>query len=306
MSVLVVGSFITDLVVRTNKSPTKGETVIGNSFNVFLGGKGANQAVSSIRQGSKTYMLGALGKDDFGKNFKEFMEKEGFNSKHILTKNTTSGIGHVTVNEKTGQNQITIVPAANFEYKVSDLLKYEHLFKEATIAINQLEMCDEIILKTKELAKKYNKIYLLNPAPFKKLSDDFLNGIDILTPNETELQGIVQDFSLKTVDDYAEAAKKLLDKGVKNVIVTLGCNGSLLVNKEKVKHFAPFKLKKAVDSTGAGDSFNGALAAMIDQGHSLDEAIEIANAAGALSVTKKGAIPSIPTKEEVIDFINKF
>lgn len=301
MAVLVVGSFMTDLVVRTNTTPSKGQTVMGNSFNIFLGGKGANQAVASKRMGSKTYLVGALGDDSFGRNFKAFFKEEGFDVSHILTKNTSSGVGQITINEETGDNQIVIVPGANLSFSVSDLHQFKHLFKDVDIVVNQLEMQDEVIFETKRLAKQHNKLYLLNPAPFKELPDAFLKDIDFITPNETELEGFVGR-KLTTMDDFIDGAKELLQKGVKNVIVTLGGNGALHCDIWGCKHYKPFA-KEVVDTVAAGDAFNGTFASQISQGKSIDEAMIYANGAGAVTVTRHGAIPSIPTFKEVEQFI---
>ena len=301
--VLVVGSFMTDLVVRTNITPTKGQTVIGNSFNIFLGGKGANQAVASKRMGAKTMMVGALGDDTFGQNFKDFFKKEGFDENHILIKETSSGIGQIVINEQTGDNQIIIIPGANLHFDVNDLLDFESLFKDVKIVVNQLEMTDAVIFETKRLAKKHHKLYLLNPAPFKKLPDEFLKDIDFLTPNETELEGFVGN-PLKTLEDYKSGAQALVEKGVKNVIVTLGEKGALHCDKDGCKHYPPFE-KEVVDTVAAGDAFNGTFASMIALGKSIDEAIVYANGAGAVTVTRHGAIPSIPTFTEVESFIKK-
>src|SRR5690554_5051784 len=156
MSVLVVGSFMIDLVARTTKQPVPGQTVVGESFGIYLGGKGANQAIASKRCDSETYMVGALGNDNFGEAFLEFLEKSGFDKNHVLIKEkVSSGVGHIVIDDETGQNQIIIIPGANLHFTEQDLLKFEHLFKKCNIVVNQLEMQDEIIIKSKELAHKY-------------------------------------------------------------------------------------------------------------------------------------------------------
>lgn len=304
MSILIVGSFMTDLVVRTHKAPQQGETVIGNHFDMFFGGKGANQAISAFRQGSRVHLLGALGDDAFGDNFLNFLNTENFDTSHIERKALPSGVGQIVVNETTGQNQIIIIPGANLGYDSNDLMRKAHLFKEANLIVNQLEMSDEVTILTKQLAKKYGKPYLLNPAPYKILDDEFLNDIDYLTPNESELAGLVGK-SLNCLGDYEDAAKSLVDKGVKHVIVTLGGAGALHCNKTGCQLYPSFKVNQVLDTTAAGDTFNGAFAAQIDQGYSIHEAIIFANAAGALSVTKQGAIPSIPTRVDVLKLIEK-
>ena len=306
MSVLVVGSFMTDLVARTNFSPTPGQTVIGNSFGTYLGGKGANQAVASKRAGSKTYMVGALGDDSLGNNFLNFFKQSGFDPHHIVIKpNQVSGVGHIVINENTGQNQIIIIPGANLLFNRSDLLKYQNLFEEVSIVVNQLEMDDDIVIASKELALKHNKLYLLNPAPYKKLPDHVLKGIDFITPNETELAAFVGKDELTTMEDFQKASQELINKGIKNVITTLGEKGAMHCDKHGCTIYPAFEDKIVIDTVAAGDAFNGTFAAMIDQGLAINEAVIYANAAGALTTTKKGAIPSIPTIQEIKAFIAK-
>lgn len=304
MSVLVVGSFMTDVVARSKVNPLPGQTVVGNHFDIFLGGKGANQAIAAKRSKSNVFMVGALGNDTFGENFKNFFAQNGFDPNHILIKDTSSGVGHIVVNEVTGQNQIIIIPGANLLFTSNDLAKYNDLFTQASVVVNQLEMADEVIIESKRMTKSLDKLYLLNPAPFKPLSDEILNGIDFLTPNETELAGFVHNTNLETIKDVEQAAMMLINKGVKNVIVTLGDKGAMHCDRFGCNLHPAYKIDKAVDTTAAGDAFNGAFAACVDQGKSIKESIIYANAAGALAVTKKGAIPSIATQEQIIDFLN--
>lgn len=305
MSVLVVGSFMTDLVARTKKKPVPGQTVVGTSFDIFLGGKGANQAIAAKRSNSKTYMVGAVGSDSFGSNFLNFFADSGFDKSHIVIKeNISSGVGHIVIDEDSGQNQIIIIPGSNLLFNVDDLIKFSDLFNQCNIVVNQLEMSDEIIRACKHLAKANNKLYLLNPAPYKHLSDSLLDGIDFFTPNETELAASIGKTSLNTLSEIESAAKTLVDKGVKNVIVTLGERGAYHVSKDVCKLYPAYKVTQVIDTVAAGDAFNGTFAAMIDQGKSIEQAIKYANASGALTVSKKGAIPSIPTFSEIEKFIN--
>ena len=303
MSVLVVGSFIVDCVATCKRAPEAGETVVGDSYNTYLGGKGANQAFASIRMGSQTTMVGSVGNDGFGKQFFETLESEGFDTSVVKVSNLHStGVSLVTV-EHSGQNRICMTPGANLDYLPEDLDNLEELIKDSDIIVTQLEMRYDVAAHLAKLAKKHGKKFILNPAPAAPIDDETLNGIYCITPNETEL-GIIINRKIETMEEYIEGAKVLLDKGCENVIVTLGTVGSLLVNKDGYTLVPAFKVK-AIDTVGAGDSFTGSLSAMLDQGRSLTDAMQIATAVAALEVQKSGAIPAMPYKEEVYKFLEE-
>ena len=303
MSVLVVGSFIVDCVATCKRAPEAGETVVGDSYNTYLGGKGANQAFAAIRMGSKTTMVGCVGNDGFGKQFFETLEAEGFDSSVVkVSQNNSTGVSLVTV-EHSGQNRICMTPGANLDYYVEDLDKLEDLIKESDIIVTQLEMRYDIAAHLAKLAKKHGKKFILNPAPAREIDDEVISSCYIMTPNETEL-GIIINRKIETMDEYIEGAKVLLEKGCQNVIVTLGTVGSLLVNKDGHKLVPAFKVK-AVDTVGAGDSFTGSLSAMLDQGREMLDAMQIATAVAALEVQRKGAIPAMPYREEVFKFLEE-
>ena len=303
MSVLVVGSFIVDCIATCKRAPEAGETVVGDSYNTYLGGKGANQAFASIRMGSKTTMVGAVGNDGFGKQFFETLKAEGFDTSVVKVSDLHStGVSLVTV-EHSGQNRICMTPGANLDYLPEDLDNLEELIKDNDIIVTQLEMRYDVAAHLAKLAKKHGKKFILNPAPAAPIDDETLNGVYCITPNETEL-GIIINRKIETMDEYIEGAKVLLDKGCENVIVTLGTVGSLLVNKEGHTLVPAFKVK-AIDTVGAGDSFTGSLSAMLDQGRPLLEAMQIATAVAALEVQKNGAIPAMPYKKEVFTFLKE-
>ena len=303
MSVLVVGSFIVDCVATCKRAPEAGETVVGDSYNTYLGGKGANQAFASIRMGSKTTMVGCVGNDGFGKQFFETLEAEGFDTSVVkVSDKYSTGVSLVTV-EHSGQNRICMTPGANLDYYTEDLDKLESLVAESDIIVTQLEMRYDICSHLAKLAKKHGKKFILNPAPAAPIDDETLDGVYCITPNETEL-GIIINRKIETMEEYVEGAKVLLDKGCQNVIVTLGTIGSLLVNKEGHTLIPAFKVK-AIDTVGAGDSFTGSLSAMLDQGRPLPEAMQIATAVAALEVQCKGAIPAMPYRENVFKFLEE-
>ncbi len=303
MSVLVIGSFMMDLVTKTKIVPTAGETVVGDSFQTFLGGKGANQAISAKRLGCEVTMCGMLGNDDFGAQFETLFRQEHMDLSYIKKTDCSTGIGSITLDDS-GQNRIVIIPGANLEYKVDDLLEAEVLFAKANVVLTQLELQLSVIEKTAELAKKYNKIFILNPAPMQELSDEILCKVDYLTPNETELQALSGKELCNTLPEQIQACESLLAKGVKNVIVTLGDKGCLHVNDNIHQLYPTYKVK-VIDTVAAGDAFNGALAHCLDKFMPIDEAIKYANAVGAISVQKRGAIPSLPSAEEVAEFLTR-
>lgn len=303
MSVLVVGSFIVDCIATCKRAPEAGETVVGDSYNTYLGGKGANQAFAAIRMGSKTNMVGCVGTDGFAKQFIDTLKEEGFSTDYIkMSSKNSTGVSLVTV-EHSGQNRICMTPGANLDYTVEDLDGIDELVKESDIVVTQLEMRYDIMQKLAKMAKKHHKKFILNPAPAAQIDDETLDGVYCITPNETEL-GIIINRKIETLDEYVEGAKVLLDKGCQNVIVTLGTQGSLLVNEKGHTLIPAFKVK-AIDTVGAGDSFTGSLAAMLDQGKSLLDAMQIATAVAALEVQTKGAIPAMPYKKDVYAFLKE-
>ena len=303
MSVLVVGSFIVDCVATCKRAPEAGETVVGDSYNTYLGGKGANQAFAAKRMGAHTYMVGAVGNDGFGKQFIETLEAEGFDTSvvKVSDKNST-GVSLVTV-EHSGQNRICMTPGANLDYNPSELHNLIDIVKTCDIIVTQCEMHYSVVVELARLAREYNKKLILNPAPARQIDDEVISSCYIMTPNETEL-GLIINRELSTLDDYIEGAKVLLEKGCKNVIVTLGRQGSLLVNKDGHKMILAFKVK-AIDTVGAGDSFTGSLSAMLDEEKSIEDAMQIATAVAALEVQRKGAIPAMPYREEVFKFLEE-
>ena len=302
MSVLVVGSFVVDLVATCDRAPEAGETLTGKSFNIYLGGKGANQAVAAKRMGADVTMVGCIGNDIFGDDFVRTFENEGLSTDYILrTDADRTGCSLVTL-ETSGQNRICMTPGANLHYSVADLLAVEGLVKSANVVVTQCEMQPEIVDELAKLCKKYGKKFILNPAPARTFDDETLSACYVISPNETEL-GVIVGRTLDTDEDYISAAKELLAKGVQNVVVTLGSRGSLLVNATQTT-FVPAMKVKAVDTVGAGDSFTGSLAAFTDEGKDVLSAMKLSTIVGGLQVQKHGAIPSMPYRSAVDELAN--
>jgi len=296
--VLVIGSSNLDLVVTAKRFPNPGETIFGKKFEMFPGGKGANQAVAAARLGSKTIFIGKMGNDEFREKLSQIMIEGGVDIKNLfIDENEHTGTALITVDES-GQNQIIVISGSNMKLTPQDVESRSSLFKEAAIVLTQLEIPVETVIKSAELAKENNLIFILNPAPALKLPETIFPLIDYLTPNETELE-LLSGVKIENENSIKIAAKKLIEKGIKNIIVTLGEKGSLLINSEIEKYF-PVKKVEVVDTTAAGDVFNGALAASLAEGKNINQAIEFANAAASISVTRMGAQSSIPYKNEIL------
>lgn len=300
MSVIVLGSMNVDLTTKVIAAPKDGETISALSFKKNPGGKGANQAIAIKRLNGNVTLSGALGNDEFGNYFHNVLVDEKIDDKYIKRVPTSTGLAFVTI-DKDAENRIIIVHGANYEYGKDDVLYIKDLIKDSSICLTQLEMQMDVIEKFADLAYQYKKVFILNPAPAAELSDKLLKHVSILTPNETEL-ALISKKNTNTIEEKISAAKALISKGVENVIVTLGKDGCLIVNKELSK-VIPSRKIKPVDTTAAGDAFNGALAYCLDTNYSLEEACEFANCAGALTCLKNGASSSLPTLNDVKKFL---
>ncbi|SHJ80804.1 ribokinase [Tepidibacter formicigenes] len=298
--IAVIGSLNMDLVVNVEKMPKVGQTVIGSNFKEVPGGKGANQAVAMARLGGKVYMIGKVGNDGFGKTLIDSLKKDEINVDYIKKEeNTPTGVALITVN-KDADNSIVVAPGANYKLSKEDIDDSIKVLEECSIVVLQLETPIDTVKYVLEKSKSLNKYTILNPAPAIKLEDEIIKHVDLLTPNETELE-ILSGVEIKKEEDILIAAKVLIDKGVKELIVTLGEKGSLYINKDTYKMHKSYKVK-AVDTTAAGDSFTGAIAVALVNKKNIEESIDFASKVGALSVTKEGAQSSLPYLKEVIDF----
>ena len=299
--VSVVGSFVYDLVAKAPRRPKTGETLIGESFGMFLGGKGANQAIASSRSGASVHMIGRLGKDLFGNQFLEKFSNEGINTDFVIIDDVNgTGIGMPLI-DATGDNSIVLIPQANMALSVSDVNNAFEPIASSDVLILQLEVPIDASQRAAEIAKENNTMVLLNPAPAREIPDSFLRLVDVLIPNEIETE-ILSGMKTTTNDQAIEAARALTSKGISTVILTLGHRGALLLTDEIEKRVPGFAIE-AVDTTAAGDAFCGALATSLAQGSTIEDAVWVANAAGALAVTKLGAEPSLPKKADLDQFL---
>lgn len=298
--ICVIGSLNMDLVIHTPKLPVMGETVIGSGFMTIPGGKGANQAVAAARLGGDVTMIGHVGDDAFGNSLKQNLQVNGVDVRHVkIMRNIPTGIAVIII--KDGDNFIILDPGTNFTITAKDIIEAENVIRNSDILLLQMEIPQEAIEQAVDIANQYGVKVLLNPAPARNMSDDFLAKVDIITPNESECE-LITGMALKSIKDAGEAVKYLRGKGINQVIVTLGSRGVIYNNKNQILH-KPVHEVSVVDTTAAGDSFTGALAVALTNGKSIDEAVDFANASGALTVMKKGAQTSLPHKQEVEEFL---
>jgi ribokinase len=301
--ILVVGSSNTDMIIKCKSIPKPGETVLGGAFKMAAGGKGANQAVAAARAGGNVTFITKIGNDLFGQQAKDGFSSDNINTEYIMTDNEIpSGVALIFVDEK-GENSIGVASGSNFKLSPSDINKLESVFSDFSIVLIQMEIPLETIRTVVNIAHMKGLTVILNPAPAHALDENLIKNIDILTPNETETESLT-GIKLSNMNDIKKAAEILLGKGIRNIIVTLGKNGVLVKNSKIERFIPPFKVN-VVDTTSAGDVFNGALAAALSENPDILSAVEFANAAAALSVTKFGAQPSIPYRKEIDEFIKK-
>ncbi|MBD3386339.1 ribokinase [candidate division KSB1 bacterium] len=299
-TILVVGSANMDMVVQVDHFPKPGETILGRDFGMFPGGKGANQAVCCAKLNYHTCFMGKMGEDVFHQRLSQSMQEDGVDLRYLLIdSHESTGVALISV-DQTGENQIIVASGTNMQLTPRDVEAQRKAFEEAKAVLTQLEIPLKTVLRTAELAREYHTRFILNPAPAQPLPDELFGLCDFITPNETELE-ILTGKSTNDPDSIEIAAKMLLAKGVKNVIVTLGAEGALWVSASESRRFSTKKVQ-AVDSTAAGDAFNGAFVAALAGEKDIPQAIQSANRVATFTVTKRGAQTSMPTLFEVEQF----
>ena len=295
--VVVVGSFNMDLVVKAGHRPQTGETLMGEAFGMFIGGKGSNQAIAAARLGANVTMIGRLGADLFGDTLMAAHAEEGICTDYVI-RDTGVGTGVASILiDADGDNSIVLVPQANMRLTVADIEQASEAIAAADVLLLQLEVPISASQRAAEIAKSNGASVVLNPAPAQELPDDFLAQVDILTPNEVETESL-SGVTVSTGTDAEHAAKVLLDKGLSAVILTLGERGALLLTANLTQQVPAYSVE-VVDTTAAGDAFCGALAMGLARGDNFVDTVAFANAAGALAVTALGAAPSMPTAAQV-------
>lgn len=301
--ICVVGSSMIDLISRVPRLPQLGETMFGHSFHLGYGGKGANQAVMAAKLGARVSLVAKLGRDVFGEGTLKNYREQGIDTTHVLfDESRSSGVAPIFVDDN-AQNFIVIVPGANSGLSPTDVQASRSVILDADILISQLEIPVETTLEAFRIARSGGVRTILNPAPAAPIPDELLQLADICAPNETETE-LLTSLPAKTRADAEAAARHLLARGPRTVILTLGERGALLVEENGVTEIPAVQVN-AVDPTGAGDAFIGSLAVFLGEGLSTDDAIRRANAVAGLSVTRIGTQVSFPQRAEADQFLKQ-
>jgi ribokinase len=301
--ILVLGSSNVDLILKVPRFHQPGETIMGENLVTVFGGKGANQAIASKRLGGKTVFITKLGDDHYGQTYCWYLIKNGLDQKGILKDNELpTGIALIELNPK-GENRIIVSPGANGSLSEKDLKRLTPLWKGINVFVTQLEIPLPTVKMGLRMAKDQGALTLLNPSPPIRLESDILSWVDFLVPNEWEAQYLT-GLEMKRKEDISEMAMRLLNMGIRNVVITLGPKGLFFKNKTGEIWIEAFRVN-VVDTTAAGDAFMGALACGLSENKPIQEVLRLANAAAALATTKLGAQPSLPLRREVEAFLSK-
>lgn len=295
--IFVIGSSNTDMVIKSEKLPAAGETILGGIFLMNAGGKGANQAVAAAKLSANVTFVSKVGDDIFGKQAIQGFQKEGINTDFVFTDlETPSGVALILVDAK-GENSIAVASGANGNLQISEVAKAIEQVSSNDTVLLQLEIPISIVEFAIKKSFESGAKVILNPAPAQTLNETVFQYLDIITPNETEAE-LLTGIKVTDLETAKQAALKFHEKGVKNVIITLGSRGAYLHNSTTNRLIAA-PVVQAVDTTAAGDVFNGALAVALSEGNDLEQAIEFACKAAAISVTRMGAQASAPLRSEV-------
>jgi ribokinase len=307
--IVVVGSINLDLVVGADRIPQVGETIIGSSYKTFHGGKGANQAVAAAKLGHPVSMVGNVGNDAFGNQLRNSLNDAGVDTTYVNTVEGASGVALITTG-RSGENSIVVVPGANSHLTTKQLEEAEPLLQRAGFLLAQLEIPLETVEYLAQFARRHNIPLMLDPGPARELSVTLLRNVTWITPNETEAPRLLKadnendDNENDDQDSYA-AADRLLACGVENVLLKLGSRGCVIAQANRLKRHVPAFSVNAVDTTGAGDAFNAGFAVGLMRGASVGHSAVFASAVAAISVTRPGAQPSMPTGPEVEAFLQE-
>ena len=302
MSISILGIYVADLVFFGKKIPVEGETILGNNFVIGPGGKGSNQAVAAAKAGVKTYFISKIGDDQFGSMARKIYEEAGVDySKVIISSEHSTGAAGIFVDQQSGKNAINVVAGAAGALTTDDIDQAADVIKNSQVFLTQLEAPKEVVFYALKIAKENNVTTVLNPAPATLIDKEIFPLIDYFTPNETEA-GFYVNHKVEDEEDAKKASDKLLQLGIKNIIITLGEKGAFFANDRENFHVPVIDLNNpVVDTTGAGDAFNGGFAvALTENGkQNIKDSIEFASATAGLSTTKIGTANSMPSREEI-------
>jgi ribokinase len=302
--VTVFGSFVVDLMARAPHLPTPGETVRGSLFKQGAGGKGFNQGIAAHKAGGEVVMITKVGNDSLAKVAYEAMDAVGLSKEHVfVNEEVATGTALVCVGEDSGQNQIIIVPGACNTITEEDLAEVRELIESSAYVLLQLEVNQDANERVARMAKEKGVRVIINTAPYQPMEDEFLKGAYLVTPNEVEAEEFT-GIAVKDLESADRAAAVFFAKGVENVLITLGSRGVYLATKDRSEIIPGFRVD-AIDTTGAGDAFNGGLLAALSEGKELRQAIPFAQAVAALSVQRLGTTASMPTREEIDTFLSQ-
>jgi ribokinase len=296
--ITVVGSYAAGLTMRVPRLPNRGETLLGTGYRVDYGGKGSNQAVGCARLGAEVSFVAKVGNDSFGEMALKLYREEGLDVRYVRrTAEAPTGVGFILVEENSGHNCIAIDPGANDCLTAADVVECEAAFADVAVVLSQLEISTAAAEAGIRLGRERGAITILNPAPVRPLSSAVLAMVDVLTPNITEAK-VLAGLNPEDTAEPEKIASTLLHRGAKQIVMTLGEQGALIVTESSVVRI-PATRVNAVDTTGAGDAFNAGLATGLAAGASLEEAVQFAVACGGLAVTRAGVIPSLPYRDDI-------
>ena len=294
----VLGIFVADISFSGPKIPAVGETILGNKYNVGPGGKGCNQAVAIARLGGKVNFISKIGKDAYGKLALETLKKNNINTENIIQdEKLQTGVAGILVDKQSGKNAINVIVGAPNSLKINEMNNQINLIKSSKIFLTQLEIPKDVTLYCLKTAKKNGCLTILNPAPASEISKEFYSYIDYFTPNETEAE-FYTGIKITNEKEAKQAADKLINLGIKKIIITLGEKGLFYSDGQEEIHLKASSVK-AIDTTGAGDAFNGALAFSLSKGKPIKACLELANKAAGLSTTKLGAGDAMPFIKDI-------
>jgi ribokinase len=296
--VTVLGSFVADLAFRTDRIPVWGETLMGSEFKLGPGGKGSNQAVAAARAGGRVSFISKLGPDPFGDMARALYKSEGIDTQFLFSTQSATGAAAIIIDAHKGENAIIIVPGACFEVTAAEVDQARALIADSSVFVAQLELPLAVVEHGLALAHSLGVPTILNPAPAAPLPESIYRHIDYITPNESEAASLT-GVSVSTIADAERAADAFLARGVPNAIITLGAQGVFVKSAQVRAHVPAVSAGKVMETTGAGDAFNGGFAVALSEGMGLIEAARFGCATAGISITRPGTAPSMPTRAEI-------